>query len=138
MLRGSRCRAMNSDMRIHTPSGLDTYPDVSAFCGTPELTDGETTLLNPVLIVEVLSASTRDYDKGGKFRLYRSIPGLEDYLLIDSEEVFVEHFRKTDSGEWTLREYRRRSEEIVLASLGVRLSLDEIYAGVVFSQAAQG
>ena len=132
MLRGKSCRAMNSDMRLHTPSGLDTYPDVSAFCGTAELTDKETTLLNPALIVEVLSPSTRDYDKGGKFTLYRSIPSLRDYLLVDSEEVFVEHFRWTRAGEWVLHEYRESSDEVPLGSIDGCLVVAEIYAGVVF------
>ena len=128
-LRGKSCRAMNSDMRLHTPSGLDTYPDVSAFCGTAELTDKDTTLLNPALIVEVLSPSTRDYDKGGKFTLYRSIPSLEDYLLVDSEEVFVEHFRRIGAGEWVLREYTDLADEVPLDSIVERLALSEIYAG---------
>ena len=132
MLRGKSCRAMNSDMRLHSPSGLDTYPDVSAFCGTAELTDKDTTLLNPVLIVEVLSPSTWDCDKGGKFTLYRSIPSLRDYLLIDSDEVFVEHFRWSDGGEWVLHEYRRLSDELPLASIDERLPVAEVYAGVVF------
>ena len=132
MLRGKSCRAMNSDMRLHTPSGLDTYPDVSAFCGTAELTDKETTLLNPALIVEVLSPSTRDYDKGGKFTLYRSIPSLRDYLLVDSEEVFVEHFRWTRAGEWVLHEYREASDEVPLGSIDECLAVAQIYAGVVF------
>ena len=86
------CVPMTSDMRVSTPSGLDTYPDVSVYCGDPELTDNNSTLLNPVLIVEVLSKSTRGYDKGAKFENYRSITTLQDYLLVDSEKVHIEHF----------------------------------------------
>ena len=82
-LRGRPCQPMNSDMRVHTPSGLDTYPDISVYCGAPELDDNETTLLNPTIIIEVLSPSTRNYDRGGKFAHYRSIAGLQDYLLVD-------------------------------------------------------
>jgi Uma2 family endonuclease len=133
-LRGKSCRAMNSDMRLHTPSGLDTYPDVSAFCGAAELTDKDTTLLNPVLIIEVLSPSTRDYDKGGKFTLYRSILSLRDYLLVDSEELFVEHFRRS-GGEWVLHEYREWGDEVPLASIGESLALADIYEDVVFDRA---
>lgn len=66
-LKGKPCQPMNSDMRVHTPSGLDTYPDISVYCGDPELGDNETTLLNPAVIIEVLSPRTRDYDRGGKF-----------------------------------------------------------------------
>ena len=128
-LRGGPCRPMNSDMRVHTPSGLDTYPDVSVFCGEAELTDQQKTLLSPVVIVEVLSPSTRSYDRGDKFALYRSIPSLRDYLLIDSEQVLVEHFRRLDSGEWLLHEYLAGADGIVVASVGVTLSLVEIYAG---------
>lgn len=128
-LRGGQCRPMNSDMRVHTPSGLDTYPDVSVFCGEAELTDQQKTLLNPVVIVEVLSPSTRSYDRGDKFALYRSIPSLQDYLLIDSEQVLVEHFRRLDSGEWLLHEYRLISDVVVLASVGASLELTEVYAG---------
>jgi Uma2 family endonuclease len=85
---------MNSDMRIATPSGLNTYPDTSVYCHAPELTDNNRTLLNPVLIVEVLSPSTRSYDRGDKFMHYRSIPSLQDYVLIDSEMVLVEHYQR--------------------------------------------
>ncbi len=91
-LTGKSCHPMNSDMRVHTPSGLDTYPDISVYCGQPELSDNNTTLLNPIIIIEVLSPSTRDYDRGGKFAHYRSIASLQDYILIDPEQVMLEHF----------------------------------------------
>jgi len=128
-LRDGPCRPMNSDMRVHTPSGLDTYPDVSVFCGEAELTDQQKTLLNPVVIVEVLSPSTRSYDRGDKFALYRSISSLRDYLLVDSEQVLVEHFRRLDSGEWLLHEFHAADETVALVSVGVILVLREIYAG---------
>lgn len=131
-LRSKSCRAMNSDMRIHTPGGLDTYPDVSVFCGKPNLTDKNSTLLNPAIIAEVLSPSTRDYEKGGKFTLYRAIPSLRDYLLVEPEKFFVEHFRKTDNGEWLLHEYQDVSDGIPLLSIEEVLPLEEIYDGVTF------
>jgi Uma2 family endonuclease len=129
-LRGSPCRPMNRDMRIRSPSGLDTYPDVSVFCGDPELTDREKTLLNPVLIVEVLSPTTRSYDRGDKFALYRSIPSLRDYLLVDSEQVLVEHFRRLDNGEWLLHEYRLVTDGILLASIDTTPALSVIYEDI--------
>lgn len=126
-LRDKPCQPMNSDMRIHTPSGLDTYPDVSVYCGQPELSDNQTTLLNPVLVIEVLSPSTRDYDRSGKFAHYRSIPGLQDYLLIDPESVLVEHFNRIKRDEWLLRVYSDMAASITLGSLGITLSLTDIY-----------
>ena len=130
-LRGKPCQPMNSDMRIHTPSGLDTYPDVSAYCDHPELIDNQQTLLNPVLIVEVLSLSTRNYDKGDKFTLYRAIPSLQDYVLVESEKVWVEHFRRTDNDEWILHEYRQLADTLPLNSIAETLTLTEIYQDVV-------
>ncbi len=126
-LRGKPCQPMNSDMRIHTPSGLDTYPDVSVYCGQPELTDNQTTLLNPVVVIEVLSPSTRDYDRSGKFTHYRSIPGLQDYLLVDPESVLVEHFHRIKRDEWLLKVYSELTDVVVLEALGAELSLAEMY-----------
>ena len=132
-LRGGPCRPMNSDMRIHTPSGLDTYPDLSLFCGQPELTDQQRTLLNPVLIVEVLSPSTRNYDRGDKFFHYRSIPTLRDYLLVDAASISVEHFRRSSDGEeWVLHHYQRLEERLPLPALESELPLAEIYAAIQF------
>lgn len=102
-LFGKSCQPMNSDMRVHTPSGLDTYPDISVYCGEPELADNERTLLNPVMIIEVLSPSTCDYDRGGKFAHYRSILGLQDYLLVDPDTMLVEHYHRLGRDEWHLQ-----------------------------------
>ena len=79
--------------------------------------------------MEVLSPSTRSYDRGEKFALYRSIPSLRDYLLVDSEQVLVEHFRRLETGEWLLHEFRAVAEGLVLVSIGVELVLRDIYAG---------
>lgn len=127
LLRGKPCQPMNSDMRVHTPSGLDTYPDVSVYCGQPELGDKQTTLLNPILLVEVLSPSTREYDRSSKFAHYRSIPGLQDYLLVDPEAVSVEHFHCLKRDEWLLRVYSERDDVLVLDALGISLPLSEFY-----------
>jgi Uma2 family endonuclease len=136
-LRGKPCEPMNSDMRVHTPSGLDTYPDVSVFCGTPELADEQRTLLNPVILFEVLSPSTRSYDRGDKFAHYRSIAGLRDYVLADSETLAVEHFRRSPDGrEWVLHEYGDPAEAVPLYAIESELPLAEIYAGIEFSPAA--
>lgn len=114
-------------MRVHIPSGLDTYPDVSVYCEQPEFTDKQTTLLNPVLLVEVLSPSTRDDDRSSKFAHYRSIPSLQDYLLGDPEVVAVEHFQRLKRDEWLLRVYSQTTAVIVLASLEMSLAVAEFY-----------
>lgn len=136
-LKGKPCRPMNSDMRIHTPSGLDTYPDVSVFCGTPELTDNDRTLLNPVVIFEVLSPSTRNYDRGDKFVHYRSIATLRDYVLVDAEGISLEHFRRSPDGqEWVLHEYRAPTEILPLPAIELELPLADIYRDIAFDGAA--
>ena len=131
LLRGKPCQPMNSDMRIHTPSGLDTYPDISVFCNAPELMDNDRTLLNPVVIIEVLSPSTRSYDRGDKFWHYRSIVGLQDYVLIDSETIHVEHHHRQQRDEWLLHEYRKLDDTLRLESLGLTLPLAVLYEDVM-------
>jgi Uma2 family endonuclease len=129
-LRGKPCQPLNSDMRIHTPSGLDTYPDVSVYCGQPELSDNERTLNNPVLIIEVLSPSTLSYDRGDKFWHYRSISSLQDYILIDSTLIHVEHYHRQDRDQWSLHEYHSQDAELHLPALGISLRLSDCYEGV--------
>jgi Uma2 family endonuclease len=132
-LRNQPCRPTNSDMRIGTPSGLMTYPDVAIFCGQPELIDNQRTLLNPVVIIEVLSPSTRGYDQGDKFRLYRSIATFRAYLLIDSECVHLQQFHRSAAHEWILHEYTDLTEIIYLCSIDESLSLAEIYENIHFT-----
>ncbi len=92
VVRDRGCRTFVSDVRLKTPAGLYTYPDVMVICGKAELTgDRLETVTNPVVLAEVLSNATRDYDRGQKFDLYRSIPTLRDYLLTDQYSVFIEH-----------------------------------------------
>jgi Uma2 family endonuclease len=131
-LRGKPCEPMNSDMRVQTPSGLDTYPDVSVFCGQAELADKQHSLLNPVAIFEVLSPSTRSYDRGDKFAHYRTLDSLRDYVLVDAERLAVEHFRRADNGEWVLHEYREAADCLPLPAIAVELPLAEMYAGIEF------
>ncbi|HPY42474.1 MAG TPA: Uma2 family endonuclease [Thiolinea sp.] len=129
-LFGKSCQPMNSDMRVHTPSGLDTYPDISVYCGEPELADNERTLLNPVMIIEVLSPSTCDYDRGGKFAHYRSILGLQDYLLVDPDTMLVEHYHRLGRDEWHLQVHTNPAEVLSLTALSVKLSIQAIYTGL--------
>ena len=130
LLKGKNCNIFPSDMRLHIPvNGLYTYPDVMVACGQLEFTDEKKdTLTSPSLIVEVLSPSTEDYDRGGKFMRYRSIPSLQEYLLIDSTGILAEKFARDENGNWFLNEYRDRNAIINLKSLNVEISLAEIYA----------
>lgn len=130
LLRGKPCKPMNSDMRVHTPSSLDTYPDISVYCNEPELSDNNRTLHNPVVIIEVLSPTTQSYDRGDKFWHYRSIPTLRDYLLIDSESIYVEHYHRQTKDEWLMHEYRQLTDEIKLEALNVSLSLANFYEDI--------
>jgi Uma2 family endonuclease len=131
-LRGKCCQSTNSDMRVETPTGLITYPDAAVYCGKPELTANQCSLLNPIVIIEVLSPSTRHYDQIDKFALYRSITTFCDYLLIDSEKNHVQHFRKIDDNEWLLHDYFDLAETICISSIQETIRLSEIYEGIVF------
>ena len=129
-LRDSNCGAYGSDLRVQTPSGLYTYPDVSVICGSVQLLpERSATATNPVLLVEVLSDATEDYDRGEKFTLYKPISTLRHYLLISQNEILVDHFVRRDN-DWQLRTFRSRSETIELADLGIFVAIDEVYRRV--------
>jgi Uma2 family endonuclease len=108
-LKGSSCRPFNSDQRIHIPQNtLFTYPDISIICGEINTLDNDKwNVLNPSVIIEVLSPSTRNYDRGEKFKLYRDIPTLKEYILADSESVRIEIFRLNERNHWELDEYKK-------------------------------
>jgi Uma2 family endonuclease len=132
MLRDSRCEPFSGNMRVTTPSGLWTYPDISIVCGEAEVIghDDETTLTNPVALVEVLSDSTRDYDHGEKFDLYSSIPTLKHYLLIEQRAVEVEHRWRNETGTWSSETLSSLDETVTLKDLGIDLPLSRIYERV--------
>jgi Uma2 family endonuclease len=126
-LAASSCEAFGSDMRVNTPSGLYTYPDGSVICG-PKVSGAAETLSNPIVIVEVLSDSTRNYDRGEKFDLYRSIPALRHYLLIEQNFHHVEH-RRLES-EWSTEIVDSPDGIVHLDNVGVDLPMAAIYEGV--------
>lgn len=130
-LKGKPCRPFGSDMRIHIPANtLFTYPDISVMCGEIESRDNDDmNFLNPTVIIEVLSPSTKNYDRGEKFRLCRDIPSLKEYILVDSETVAVEAFHINSSGRWELFEYKGISDSLNVKAIDVVLSLNEIYTG---------
>ncbi len=130
-LRGAGCRAFGSDLRIVTPTGLYTYPDVSVICGPPALVPGRPdTVSNPILLVEVLSAATRDYDRGDKLTAYETIPALREVLLVDQEEVAVEWRHRTDTGVWMSEAYRALDGVVRLSSIPTELALADVYREV--------
>jgi Uma2 family endonuclease len=131
-LKGKQCRPFNSDQRIHIEkNSLFTYPDISIICGEVlTLNNDEWNALNPTVIIEVLSPSTKNYDRGEKFKLYRDIPTLKEYILIDSETVNIEAFYINEHGNWELNEYKSMNETLQLKSVQISLELREIYEGV--------
>ncbi len=129
----SGCRSFSADQRIHIPkTGLYTYPDFLIVCGKPlYLNDESDTLTNPLLIAEVLSKSTASYDRAEKFALYRGIPTLREYLLLDSRRPGVELWRKNESGFWTLvLETDQTDQYLHLDSVGSPLLIADLYANV--------
>jgi Uma2 family endonuclease len=131
-LRGTRCEAFNSDQRVLVKkNGLYTYPDVMVVCGPTvfDERDGDT-ITNPVLIVEVLSPSTENYDRGKKFELYREIETLRDYLVIHQEKVYIEYYHKGEDDRWVLTEIRDLEATFSLETLSLDLSLQRIYERV--------
>lgn len=129
-LKGKSCRPFGSDMRLHIPeSTLFTYPDISIYCGTIDDELHEDNATNPTVLIEILSPSTRDYDRGGKFKLYREIPTLKEYVLVDTEAILIEVFRVNASGHWELEEYKKVDDMLSLPSLSLSVALKEIYQG---------
>jgi Uma2 family endonuclease len=136
-LKGKSCEPLGSDFRVHIPNNtLFTYPDISIFCGDIlTRNNDEMNGLNPSVIIEVLSPSTKNYDRGGKFKLYRDIPALKEYILVDSESISVESFYVNEHNNWELKEYKSIDEVLVIDTIQSSLSLSEIYEGVKFTQA---
>lgn len=127
-LRG-RCRVYPSDMRIKSPSGLYTYPDVVVVCGKPQFEgDRRDVLVNPSLIVEVLSSSTEGYDRGKKFEHYRQIPSLQSYLLVATDRRSVELYVRQPAGAWLLSPTDPAIVHVTFPACS--LAVSEIYADV--------
>lgn len=132
-LRGRPCRAYDSDLRIKCPTGLYTYPDASVICSELEFDDEQRdTVLNPTLLVEVLSKTTEAYDRGKKFDHYRTIPSLREYVLVSQNEPMIQRFLRNDDETWTLSAIANLDQSIPLRSIGIDLSLAEVYERVDF------
>ena len=133
-LRGKDCTPYSSDMRILVrSSGLYTYADVSVVCGETELApDRNDTIINPVLIVEVLSPSTEKYDRSQKFELYRGLESLKDFLLVDQARVYIELYTRSASDTWLLQTFNSLSQTVTLVSVNLAIPVANFYDKVKF------
>jgi len=136
-LEGAPCVPFGSDLKLKVKAtGLRTYPDVSVYCGKPELDPDDParqTYMNPTVLAEVLSPRTEQYDRGTKSVHYRRIESLKTILLVSQNEARVEvHVRQPD-GSWSLREYEGMDQMLPLEAIGVQLPLAAIYQGVDFT-----
>ncbi len=129
------CEVYPSDMRVKVdPTGLYTYPDVVVVCDEPKLEDEHfDTLLNPTLLVEVLSDSTESYDRGPKFKQFRRIGSLKEFVLVAQDRISVECYVRRSDDTWTLRDYDAIEEIVRFESLGVEVAMEEIYRRVTVS-----
>lgn len=127
------CRVYGSDMKIHTGDGVNTFPDIAVVCGERQYYLGkEDVIINPLLLVEVLSPSTRGYDRGDKFDHYKTIHALEEYLLVDQDSARVLLYTRRED-HWELREAEGRDGNIYLSSLQDTLTLTDVYAKILFN-----
>lgn len=133
-LKSKPCEVYSNDMRVKvSATGLYTYPDVVVVCGEPQFEDDYVDiLLNPTVIVEVLSKSTASFDRGNKFNHYRSLPSLAEYLTVAQDEYKIEHHVKQPDGKWLLTDVRGIESTIKLASIECALAFSEVYDKVVF------
>ena len=132
-LRGGRCIVFANEVRVSIPTAKSYfYPDVGVVCEEPRFEDEVfDTLLNPIVVVEVLSPSTEAYDRGEKFAHYRQLPSLQEYILVAQDTVFVEHYRRQER-QWIFTGFQERDEILPLPSRQCELPLQEIYERVTF------
>ena len=131
-LEGGSCETGNSDLRVNIVETNDyTYPDVSVTCDERDKTTTQY-ITYPCLIVEVLSESTEAYDRGGKFRMYRNNPVLQDYLLVSSTSIEMDLYHKNDAGEWIILNYKA-GDIIELKSINLSFAIEQVYRGLVLT-----
>ncbi|MDM8542348.1 Uma2 family endonuclease [Desulfococcaceae bacterium HSG9] len=126
------CEAYMGDMRVKvSPTGLYTYPDIVIVCDTPQFEDSVfDTLINPLVIIEILSPGTESYDRGKKFENYRALPSLIEYIMISQNRNYIEHYIRQPDNTWLFSEIRDMADGIQIASAECELTLEEIYARV--------
>jgi Uma2 family endonuclease len=135
-LRQRPCEIYATDMRVRIPAtGLYTYPDIAVVCGEPRFEDEyEDTLLNPILILEVLSRSTETYDRGRKFEQYRTLESLQEYVLVSQDQPRVEQFIRQDGNVWLFKDIAGLEQVVSLASVACEIALSEIYDRIAFPE----
>jgi len=126
-LRGRPCEPFGSDSRVRISGESYTYPDVSVVCDQSVAGGDEDNLVNPVVIFEILSPTTEKYDRGAKFQLYRTIESLQDYILVNQDQVRIEQFTRQADGTWKLRDLEGPEAELKIGSIGVAIALRRIY-----------
>lgn len=136
VFKGSSCRAYSVDMRVKVQAtGLYTYPDIAIVCGEPQFEDNVLdTLLNPRVLVEVLSPSTEAYDRGEKFTQYRQVPSLQEYVLVAQNRPLVERHVRQPDGSWLMTEFAGLEQVLEFTSVPARVPLAEIYRDVTFPE----
>ncbi len=134
LLKGKPCLPYNAELRVKVEAtGLLTYPDLSIVCGDLKFASRtKDTIVNPTVVVEVLSDSTEAYDRGKKFEHYRQIPSLQEYLLVSQKEPRIEQFVRQPDGRWLLNEAAGLDAKLSLPSLGITLGLAKVFANVSF------
>lgn len=139
-LKNEPCHVITSDMRVLVrDSGLYTYPDIVIVCDKPEFEDDVfDTLLNPTALIEVLSDSTEKYDRGAKFKLYRQIPSLREFILASQDQVLVERDIRQADDSWLLTDFKDLATMFEFSSLPVRIPMTEVYRGVSFAETPRG
>jgi Uma2 family endonuclease len=139
-LKDKPCTVFNSDLRVQVQAtGLYTYPDATIVCGEQIFDDDHRdTLLNPTVIVEVLSDSTEKYDRGKKSNHYRQIKSLKELILIAQDRPQVERFTRQPNGDWLFNEQKELSAEFELKSLDISVAMSELYRGVKFEPTEEG
>jgi Uma2 family endonuclease len=131
-LKGKTCREFGSNLRVHIPKNtLYTYPDILVLCEEPDFVDDEfDTITNPSILIEILSSSTANYDRGAKFNLNRDIDTLKEYVLIDSKTIHVVVYTRNGDNTWTLSETKDLNDSIHLPSIDFTLNIADIYEGI--------
>lgn len=131
-IRRKPCQVFPSDMRVKVhKTGLYTYPDLVLICGEPQFTDDALdTLLNPLVLIEILSPSTERYDRGLKFQHYRTIETLQDYILIAQDSYHIEHYARQEHGQWLFQEAVGIEAHIAIESIDSILVLADVYEKV--------
>lgn len=133
-LRGSPCRVFPSDLRLKVEqTGLYTYPDISVICGTISFDEGrQDTVVNPTILIEVLSPSTENYDRGQKFEHYRTIRTLQEYIVVAQDRVHIEQYIRQDEHRWLLVDFLAVDQTVEIGAINCTLPLESVYEYVTF------